>query len=250
MILTVANISRQLGATEFQAAVAAIGRQVMEDFQPEWSIAAYLRSTAFKLGHRKAPIQGHHDAIIYVGDASEDPTTGVDGALGYHSDNHAGVPYGFVYLDICEQLEESWTSTLSHEVLELLADPTAVFTVSAPAPHQKHSVYYDLEVCDPTQGDSYEIDSVTVSNFVGRRYFGLPGGTGRTNYLNLHLEPFGVRPNGYLQYEDRRGTHQVNGKSVTERQLAAKKRLGDARRNERRAQRALMASEKGAGQIT
>jgi len=248
MNLTVANISTQIGAAEFQAAVRAIGRQVTEDFQPEWTLSARLRGTALNLKSHKAPIQGHHDAIIYLGDSSQDPTTGVSGALGYHADNHAKVPYGFVYLDICKEYGESWTTTLSHEVLELIADPTAVMTVTGPAPRGSGSVYFDLEVCDPTQGDSYDIDSVKVSNFVGRSYFGLTGGSGSTNYLNLDLQPFGVRPNGYFQYEDHTGTHQVQGNLVTERQLAAKRLLKTARRNARREERVSQSLAKAATQ--
>ena len=244
MILTIVNISEQLATSQFQSAVAAIGKQVAEDFEPEWSVSASLRCTSLDLHRKKVRIQGRHDALIYVGDASHDPTTGVDGALGYHSENHKDTPYGFVYLDVCAQLDESWTCTLSHEVLELLADPTAAFTVSGV--RSRRNVYYDLEVCDPTQGDTYQIDYVTVSNFVGKRYFGLPGGSGRTNYLNLRLEPFSVRPNGYLQYEDHRGSHQVFGEEVTEQHKAAKQLLKSARRNQRRIDRLHLAKGEGA----
>jgi len=108
--------------------------------------------------------------------------------LGYHDKNHAGLPYGFVYLDVCRASHEDWSTTLSHEVLELLADPRAVMTVAGPAPRgAKKHVHYDLEVCDPTQGDTYQIDGVTVSNFVGKAYFGLTGGSGKMDHLGLPL---------------------------------------------------------------
>jgi hypothetical protein len=248
MILTVANISTAIGSADFQAAIAAIGRQVNEDFAPEWGISANVRGTAVSLKNRKAPIQGNHDAIIYVGDSSQDPTTGVEGALGYHSANHSGIPYGFVYLDITDEFGENWTTTLSHEVLELLGDPTAAMTVSGPAPNGPGgSVHYDLEVCDPTQGDSYDIDSIIVSNFVGKSYFELTGGSGDTNFLKLDLAAFGVRPGGYFQYEDFRGTHQVQGERVTERMLAAKRLMKTGRRNERRRLRVVQTMAKAAG---
>ena len=166
------------------------------------------------------------------------PPTGVSGALGYHSRNHGDIPYGFVYLDICAEYGEVWPCTLSHEVLELPGDPSAVLTVNGPAPAGvSGNVYYDLEVCDPTQGDTYTIDNVVVSNFVGRSYFGMAGGSGNSNYLNLPLVPFGVRPKGYFQYEDGGGTHQIQGELVTARQLAAKEKMGIGRRNWRRADR-------------
>jgi hypothetical protein len=239
MQLTIANISTKVSDADLQAAVAAIGRQVQEHFQPEWGGSSTLSGVTTPLpSPGQAPIDADTDAIIYLGDSAEDPTTGVSGALGYHSDNQKGIPYGFVYLDVCAQYGENWTTTLSHEVLELLGDPDAAMTVSGPAPHHKRGfVHYDLEVADPTQGDSYTIDGVVVSNFVGKAWFGMSGGSGTTNYLKLTLAPFAVRPGGYLQYEDGRGAHQIFGEKVTDKQKAAKRMLKEGRRNARRAHR-------------
>ena len=238
MILTIANISSSIKKDEFDRVVAAIQKQVSDHFQQEWSKSATLKTTALTIGPHAAPVQGNQQAIIYVGDQSQDPTTGVDSALGYHGRNYSKIPYGFVYLDVVAAYGERWSTTLSHEVLELLEDPTAVKVVTGPAPgHPQDSVYYDLEVCDPTQGDAYDIDGVPVSNFVGRAYFGQPGGTGKTNFLDLPLDPFGVRPKGYFQFEDGTHVYQVNGERVTQSMLAAKQLMGKVRRNARRAAR-------------
>jgi hypothetical protein len=240
MRLTVANISKSIQQQTFQDAVKAIRRQCQEDFEPEWNIQCVLRGTKVNI-RKKAPIDGVHDAIIYVGDESQDPTTGVQNALGYHSDNHAGIPYGFVYLDVVQEVGEEWTTTLSHEVLELLADPAAVVTVAGPDPRDNtRTVQFDLEVCDPTQGDSYDIDGVSVSNFVTRSYFGLAGPSTQTNFLELDLQPFGVRPGGYFQFEDGEQVFQVQGEKVTtqlERRHNARIQMSIGRRNTRRALR-------------
>jgi len=237
MRLTIVNISKQISSADFRNVISAVRRQVNEDFQPEWGIAATIRGTTRAIARGMAPVEGKHDAILYVGDSSQDPTTGVTGALGYHTENHRTVPYGFVYLDVCAEYGEEWSTTLSHEVLELLADPTAAMTVTGPAPHGAGSAYFDLEVCDPTQGDSYSIDGITVSNFVGKSYFHLPGGSGDTNFLRLELQPLSVRPRGYFQYEDRAGVHQIQGEKVSDRHTAARKLMGNARRNFRRSAR-------------
>jgi hypothetical protein len=234
MNLSIANISTKIPDADFQAAVAAIGQQVTEHFQPEWNIGAALTGTTYALPGKKAPVQKGADAVIYLGDSSEDPTTGVKNALGYHSITNGKIPYGFIYLNICAEAKEAWSTTLSHEVLELLGDPDAAMTVSAPSPKGTGTVYYDLEVCDPTQGDSYKIGNIEVSNFVGKKYFQLSGGSGKTNYLNLRLLPFGVRPGGYYQYEDGKRAHQVFGSKVTDAQKAAKKLMKGIRRNSRR----------------
>jgi hypothetical protein len=247
MNITIANLSRQIFAADFQGAVCAIGRQVAEHFQPEWGTGATLKGVWVSLVGKKAPIQKGADAVIYLGDSSEDPTTGVEDAEGYHSANNKGIPYGFVYLDICAKAKEAWSFTLSHEVLELLADPDTALTVAGPRPkHVPGTVYYDLEVCDPTQGDYYLIDKVVVSNFVGKKYYGLSGGSGKTNYLNLPLRAFGVRPGGYLQYETGSRSHHIYGSRVTPGQKAAKKAMQNIRRNARRAERlALRKNSKG-----
>jgi hypothetical protein len=231
MKLTVANISTGVSDAALQKAIAAIGKQVANEFQAEWGATADLVGLTQKLPEPKAPIQGDPDAIIYLGDSSQDPTTGVQGALGYHGLTHANLPYGFVYLDIAAEYGEDWETTLSHETLELLADPNVDSGVKGPAPRGHGQAEYDLEVCDPTQGDTYPIDGVVVSNFVGRAYFELAGGSGNTNYLKLALAPFGVRPNGYFQYEDANGrVHQKFGPRVTQQQKAAKEKLGPGRR--------------------
>jgi hypothetical protein len=238
MNLTIANISTTIADSDLQTCVAAIGRQVTEHFQPEWGRGATVIGVTTPLKKGTAKIQGVHDAIIYLGDKVQDPTTGIKKVFGYHAHHYSKIPYGFVYLDICEKYLEGWTSTLSHEVLEVLADPDSLFSVSGPDPRDpSRNVHYEFEVCDPTQGDTYQINGVAVSNFVGRSYFKLSGGSGMLNYLNLPLAVFGVRPGGYFQYENGKTVHTVNGSEVTKEMLAAKKLMELGRRNARRAAR-------------
>ncbi len=84
------------------------------------------------------------------------------------------------------------------------------------------------------QGDWYDAMGVKVSNFVGPAYFCLLGGSGRTNFLNLQLDPFGVRPGGYFQYEKDGKTQQIQGAQVSGDRLKARAMMGPARRNARR----------------
>jgi hypothetical protein len=236
--VAIANLSTSIDDASFAAAVAAIGVQVRRDFQPEWGAGAYLTATRITLDGGAARIDAASDAIIYVGDAANDPTLGMDGMFGYHARTNGKLPYAFVYLDVCAQYGEAWSCTLSHEVLEMLADPTTVMTAAGPAPAGLgavgRTVSYDLEVCDPTQSDSYLVDHVAVSNFVTRAWFGLPGGSPATNFLKLPLTPFGVRPKGYFQYEDSAGAHRIDGTAVDAQRLAARAVLAGHRRTARR----------------
>ena len=239
--VVIANLSAAIDDPTFANVVAAIGVQVTRDFQPEWSAGAALSATRLDLNGGQANINTAADAIIYVGDVANDPTTGTAGAYGYHSDNYGQIPYAFIYLDVCAQYGEAWSCTLSHEVQEMLADPTTVLTVTGPAPAgaATPTVAYDLEVCDPTQGDTYVINGVSVSNFVTKAYFGMVGGAStNTNFMGLALTPFGTRPGGYFQYEDAAGAHQVNGAKVDAQRLAARAMLAGYRRNARRVARA------------
>ncbi len=245
MNLTIVNTSATIDDASLAAAVAAIGLQVSRDFQPEWNIGATLGAARLSLGTAKAPIETPTDAIIYLGDESQDPTAGTAALYGYHSDNYNHIPYGFVYLDVCQQYGEVWSCTLSHEVLELLADPTAVVVIQGSAPQGVAAaaglVYYNLEVCDPTQGDTYPINGITVANFVTKSYFGMLGGSHATNFLNLSLSPLGVRPGGYFQYANAGATGEINGSRVDGVRIAARKILAGHRRNARRASRLLAA---------
>jgi hypothetical protein len=236
--IAIANLSTSIDDATFAATVAAIGLQVSGDFQPEWGAGATLTTTRITLEDGAANIDAATDAIIYVGDAANDPTLGMDGVYGYHAQNNGKLPYAFVYLDVCKQYGEAWSCTLSHEVLEMLADPTLVLTVTGPAPAgvgaAGQTVSYELEVCDPTQSDTYVINQVAVSNFVTKAWFGLPGGSPATNFLKLTLSPFGVRPKGYFQYEDAAGAHTLNGAAVDAQRLAARAILDGHRRTARR----------------
>lgn len=244
MDIAVANVAAQISDADMAAAVAAINRQIAEHYAPEWGQTASVSSFRLDLGGAQANLDGRADAVIYVGDKAQDPTTGVDGVWGYHSNNYSHVPYGFVYIDVCEQMvptigSMSWTAVLSHEVLELLADPTLAFLITGPAPNDPNStVNYALEVCDPTQGDTYKIDNVDVSNFVTKKYFNLIGGVSAgTNFLNLTLAPFGVRPRGNNLYSANNGAFEIWGKEVTAGMRRARTLLGKGRRNVRRRER-------------
>jgi hypothetical protein len=242
MNLTIAKLTTSVTDAQFQAAVSAITKQVQNEFAQEWGISASLSGQNLDITTGALRLQGAQNIILYFGSSVDDPTTGVNGALGYHSRTNGDVPYGFVYLDVCREYGETWTCTLSHEVLELLADPSAIKTIAAPAPPGRGGeARYDFEVCDPTQGDSYNIDGISVSNFVTKSYFGLASDTTNTNHMALSLEPFGVRPKGYFQYEVGQNTFQVNGPALSQAELSARAearaKMGMGRRNQRRAMR-------------
>jgi len=207
MIISVVNHTHgSLKDEEVLHAIRAINTQVTEDFEPYWSMGARLRLER-RTERRSDPQPGadlRGDAIIYLWDK-----IAPDDALGYHDKTDRGLPYGFVFTELADQLKEDWRTTLSHEVLELIADPEANLLVRGPGPSGHNGVaYYWYEMCDPVQDESYYIGDVPVCNFVLPLYFTSGNEIhGRNDFLGRShpggtLSSFRVNPGGYLGFYD------------------------------------------------
>ena len=206
MIISIVNRSNTISDELVLEAIRAINRQIKEDFEPYWSLGATLRLEGAVGGQPdklKLP-EMRGDAIIYLSDKAD-----VKDALGYHEDNFRGIPYGFVFTELCKELKESWTVTLSHEALELVGDAQGNLLVQGPHPNNPNKeVFHWFEMCDAVQSQTYKIDDVKVSNFVLPLYFTPEEQEGgRNDFLGrLHkgkgLNSFGVSPGGYIGYYD------------------------------------------------
>ncbi len=205
MIISVINHSGgKISDEEVQRTIRSINRQIAEDVLPYWSLGATLRLEG-KSGPKPkkqdiADMRG--DAVLYLWNKTDVP-----GALGYHDANNSGIPYGFVFTDLVAELGESWTVTLSHEALELIADPEVNLLVMGPHPASPdQTVFHWYEMCDAVQAETYKIDEIDVSNFVLPLYF--TGGeevAGRNDFLGRSyttktLQSFGVNPGGYVGF--------------------------------------------------
>lgn len=197
MIISVINRSKTLSDEAVLTAIRAINRQIREDFEPYWSFGATLRlENAAGKQNRVNEIRG--DAVLYLSDKTD-----AGDAMGYHDSNARGIPYGFVFTELCQALDESWTITLSHEALELIGDAQGNLLVQGPHPSEAgQEVFHWYELCDAVQNQSYVIDGVAVSNFVLPLYFtrGEEKG-GRNDFLgDPALRSFGVSAGGYIGF--------------------------------------------------
>ncbi|AZP11804.1 alkaline phosphatase family protein [Undibacterium parvum] len=214
MLISIINRSKKITDEQVQNAIRAINRQVKEDFEPYWSFGATLRleGRIGKSVNKNALPELRGDAILYLSDKAD-----VEDALGYHDKNFRGIPYGFVFTELCEQLKESWTVTLSHEAMELIGDAQANLLVQGPHPSiPGKEVFHWFEMCDAVQSDTYAIDDVEVSNFVLPLYFTTEEQEGgRNDFLGRltkgkALNSFGVNPGGYVGYYDPQSrTHET-----------------------------------------
>lgn len=206
MIISLINRSDIATDEEVQSVARAINRQIEGDFAPYWSFGARLRlEGAIGTAPDAAALADMRgDAVLYLWDQPD-----VADALGYHAANFAGIPYGFVFTKLSSQMSEHWSTTLSHEALELLGDPQTNLLASGPHPaDRRRHVFHWFEMCDAVQAETYLIDGVAVSNFVLPAYFTPGEQEGARNdflgraYAGVTLRSFGVNPGGYVGFFD------------------------------------------------
>jgi len=233
VLISIVNQARErISDAEMQRALRAINQQVEYDFAPAWGLPATVRlegSIAKRPRTESAAADARGDAVIYVW-----PHIDPDGVLGYHNRNFRGVPYGVVFVEMSDQLEEPWSVTLSHEVLETIADPLANLYVAGPDPNDgRRRVFYWQEVCDAVQTQRYRIDEVSLSNFVLPSYFCAAVEGMRNDFLGeTPLAPFAVAEGGYMGYYDphKRRTREVWADKKAMKRLKVKQQGGKARR--------------------
>ena len=207
MIISVINhAQREIADSDLQRVIRAVNRQIEGDFAPHWSLSATLRleGRTRRSADLEKPRDAHGEAVLYVWDRTDS-----EDALGYHDLHHRGIPCGFVFTTISKKLDEHWSVTFSHEVLELVGDPELNLLAMGPHPQERgRDVFHWREMCDAVQADTYEVDGVEVSNFVLPLYFTSTEELGaRNDFLGRRhpggpLRSFGVNPGGYVNFYD------------------------------------------------
>ena len=182
-----------------QDVIRAVNRQVLEDFTPLWGCGRVCRLHAAAFDPMdvdsldEEPVQA--DGVIYLVNESTLP-----GALGYHDMNAREVPIGFVFTELAPH---DWTVTLSHEVLELIVDPSVNIFLPGPDPRQPDDptrwLFHSYEVCDAVERSAYRIDGVLLSNFVTPSYFREGDAIGtRNDFLGVGVTSFGLTSGSHL----------------------------------------------------
>lgn len=204
----VTNRSTRISDADAQTMTAAVAKQVKRDFAPAWAIPA--NAVTFLAAAADAPA---HGALLTIVD---DPDQA--GVLGWHTEGQNGVIYGYVFcapvLDnggrVLTGATYTVAATLSHEVLETIADPHVNLWATGP-----DGWVISQEVCDPVENASYQIDGVNVSDFVTPAWFDLQAAAGtQVDHLNRISSPFQMDSGGY--YVHLRGSKptQVFGEEV------------------------------------
>jgi hypothetical protein len=170
---------------------AALQKQASRDLAPIWEITATVDPFA-KL--EDVP-DGYWPMII-----KDD--IGTPGAAGVHMDKD-GQP--FALISSGSGIEE-WSLTASHEMCEMLVDPSGdrQITSDSPKPGQER-VSFLVEVCDPSEAAdfAYSVNGILVSDFYTPHYFDPVTASGvRYSYTGAITRPRQVLRGGYLSWKD------------------------------------------------
>lgn len=137
-------------------------------------------------------------------------------SFGYHSVDPLGRAYGRAFWPLIRgkggTLKDgamSLSATLSHEALEMVANPYVNFWADLPDGTQEA-----VELCDRVQADSYRVGGVSVSDFLGPRAF--RPGPGPYNWLQSLKSPFEIRSGGYAIRRSGRDVYPVFSEAVPE----------------------------------
>lgn len=215
------SLTSDVSTRSFLQAAAALQKQITRDFTPFWGLRAtvdafedldsvpsdYLPVVLFgdpqQLVGRLEFAIGEEYAAQLVDDFERDRLSGL------HLNSFTRQPFALV------SAADTWSVTMSHEVLELIADPFGNRLVAAAHPRDpRERVKYLLEICDPCQATWYPVNGVPVSDFYTPRYFD-PIGIDRSRYsFTGALEyPRQILDGGYLSWIDPRdsGLYQLGG---------------------------------------
>jgi hypothetical protein len=194
-LLQIALVSQtdQLSVGKLALAGAAIQKQVSRDFGPIWEIQATV-DTFEKLVD--VPI-GYWSVVVR-------DDIGFN-AAGIHLNESNGQPFALV------KFSGNWALTISHETLEILADPYGdkITAADSVKPGQGR-VEYLVEVCDPSEGAKfgYTVNGVLLSDFYTPRFFDpVPAAGVRYSFTGALKTPLQVLDGGYLSWRDPVTTH-------------------------------------------
>jgi hypothetical protein len=192
--------------------VRALRRFLTDHFVPVWGTPARLvKARGFAPGAWAIGIFESEK------DAADD---------GYHDLTPGGLPFARVYLRNIESDRASLSATLSHELAEMLVDPTVNLVAG-----RSDRVMYDFEVADPVEEESFPVDGLPMTDFVYPAWFEgwRKARSTRFDHLGRLHRPFQIMRTGYArkfrggQWREVWGSHRK----------AARFR-GDARAGERR----------------
>lgn len=192
VIATVAvqNLSTDTTDADVQTWTAALKKQIDRDVFPAWGKSVQF---VFVPKGITPPRADWYAVFIDTSDQA--------GALAYHEVGPNNEPLSRIFTVTERQAGESPSVGYSHELLECISDPDANTTIMGVDAQGKPALFF-LENADPVESSVYQIDGVTLSDFVFPQWFGKAGGAGAGpgfDQLQQCHKAFEIVPGGYSE---------------------------------------------------
>ena len=186
---------------------ACVELQLNRDIAPEWG-----GSYAVRCGAKDGSDVKSSEVAIWIKDSLPE----APGAAGYHATLPNGAPVEYIGRDGSNSLikgGQALSVTISHECAEVAGDRAANFWAD-----KGDGVEVALELSDAVESYYYDIDGVSVSDFLTRAFF-TPGAPGPYSYLGMPSAPFVTANAGGGDYQlersvDENGVQQVTARGV------------------------------------
>ncbi|MER7179601.1 hypothetical protein ABT404_08965 [Streptomyces hyaluromycini] len=186
--LALVSQTQHITPSQLTRVAAALQKQALRDFAPIWNIHATV--DAFDTLHDVPP--GYWPMIVK--DDIQQP-----GAAGVHLD-HNGQPLSLI------EYSDSWSMTTSHEMLEMLGDPSGSRLVAGQSPNPDQGVVeFLVEVADPSEApeNGYTINGLLVSDFFTPHFYDPVAAPGvRYSFTGKLDGPRKILPGGYISWHD------------------------------------------------
>lgn len=186
--ISVLNRCSVLADEQVNEIVKALQKQVTNHFSPLWGIGANLNFVP-----RDDTDSWRNKWNLLVLDTSDEAN-----ALGYHDFTPEGNPVGKAFVKTDQMGGYLPSVTMSHELLEMLGDPDINLCAE-----DRDGTLYAYENCDAVEADElgYDIDGVTVSDFVTPEWFAGSlrdvGGI-KFDFKGHVTQPFELAKGGYI----------------------------------------------------
>jgi hypothetical protein len=194
------NLAKTPLGVDLGKLVAALQKQMERDFVPVWGYPAKLYVT-----DKPKPEEWQ---VVFLDDAD------AANALGYHDLTKNGQPISKVFVKTTIAAGQKVSVTASHEFLEMMIDPGAQLWAQS-----TDGRFYAYEMCDAVEDEEYEIDGISVSDFVYPSFFESwhkPGSV-QFDYLKKVSRPFQTLQNGYQIVSNGNSVKEIFGSMVKAR---------------------------------
>lgn len=189
-VIVVKNFSTVVSDADVSAALPAFQTQADRDLCPAYGLGSFT----LEMRAQAATVSPGEWQIVVLDETSDAE------ALGYHDETANGDPISYVGALASIRDGATWTEVFSHELCEMLVDPTIDRTARSVAQNRD----YIEEACDAVERFTYVIDGVVVSDFVLPDFWrdeGSAAGSPLSFCANVST-PFSLSSGGYLSYVD------------------------------------------------